>query len=113
MITKFEEFKKNTDYSKILDIVKENFPQYTWNYDEPCSVYSNEELEDDDDNETWFCTDLESIEEMEMNNDENIVVVDDGVEIVYEITFESDEEVFCQVYTDEDGNIRSMYLNID
>ena len=84
---------------EIFEIVKKNFPQYTWDIS-----WVIEENDEDD-----FCTDVESV----LEEDEEQIVLDDTVEIKKEISFESDEEVFCQVYTDLDYNINRMFLNID
>ena len=80
----------------ILKIVKEKYPQYTW-FEEPHIAHH----EDD------FCTDIETV----LENQENII--DEDIAIENEISFESEEEVFCQVYVCNKFNINRMFLNID
>ena len=57
--------------------------------------------------EDEFAMDIDSV----LENEDNII--NDDVEILQEITFESDEEVFCQIYVDNDFNINRMFLDND
>ena len=89
-----KERKRNIDI--ILNIVKEKYPDYEWT-DFFDIVY----------NQLDFCADIETIKE----NYDNIF--DEDVEPELEISFESEDEVFCQVYVDEKYNINRMFLDID
>ena len=49
---------------------------------------------------------LEYVLECEKNGK----IFNSAIEPEVEIVFDSDEEIYCYVYTDKDGNIRSMFL---
>lgn len=89
--------------SKILSAVKENFPKFDW-IEEPVQV------EDDEEN---FCLDVESLNDEEEYPSNIMIVKDLDISPEMEISFQAHDETCCQVYTDKDGNIRSMLLDID
>lgn len=86
---------------KILSEIKLKFPQYDW-------IENPAQIEHGEDN---FVLDTSTLLELEHTSD--IIIYNLNVEPEVEYSFESEEEAFCQVYTDEKGNIRSMWLDID
>jgi len=94
-----ERKERREKLDNILNIVRENYPNYKW-----CDwkVFVDIVSHPDD-----FCTDVESVLEYTEN------IIDEDIVIEQEISFESEEEIFCQVYVCNKFNINRMFLNID
>lgn len=86
---------------KILQLVKANWPEYDWL--EETQIGEADE----------FLIDLESLQELEEENGPTMKIFNLNVPPEIEINFESEEEMHVQAYTDRQGNLRCMYLNID
>ena len=99
--------------SQIFNKVEQLWPMYDW-----ISYKKFYDIQYGEDN---FTTDLDTVYGIEedalenvFNNEKNdCYVLDTNVSPEIEICFESEEEVFCHVYTDKKGNIRSCLLDID
>ena len=94
-----ERKERRVKLDNILSIVREKYPKYKWNdWEDFVDIASHT----DD-----FCTVLESV----LENTENIL--DEDIAIEKEISFSSEEDVYCQVYVCNKFNINRMFLNID
>jgi hypothetical protein len=89
---------------KIKELLEEKFSQYDWDKN-PIQIEYLDHTEEYPD--VVFNMDIESVLEYSDN------IIDENIKIECEITFESEQEIFCQIYTDLDLNVNRLILIID
>ena len=87
---------------EIFEEVKKTFPSYDWNCDPIIEdIYGNDSV-----------LSVEDVIDAE-NYNKKIKIFDPSIDIELEILFEADEESYSLVYTDYEGNIRTIILEKD